>query len=413
MECYDLINRQGIWIAGPASLHIERGSLLATGYIVNEGEDVLIRDRRGATFYSLGKSKVCTKRGEKSKIVIIDKGYQYVEAWMKAVQSLKDTGSKKVVIVGPVESGKSTLAAWIYNTLTLPVIESDIGQNELGVPASITFAYYKGKVVTLQDLQPDGLFFVGHVSADRVESIVISRLFRASRILEGEFVIDTDGYIEGRGIFYKIALIEVVEPDAIIVLGNSRFFRILKSRFASRLLTIFVESPPLVRERTKVDRRVFRQRLYTSLFSRTQTLVLEDTPITNICDFDYSISVIKYNCPTSTIVEAQRPISVTSSSDQHVLPINHIKPKWWKNLLIGLHLGKGTDLVGVVESMRVQEKSTRVAVRIPDRFKVEPSEIRSLTLGWIKLNLPSMIEEHLEPGVYPEVLLRKIRKGRW
>ncbi len=409
MECYDLTSKQGLWIAGPAFIRVEQGSLFVTGFTVNEGEDILVRDRRGITLYSLDKSKICVRKGEKGRILIVKEEYTLAEEWMKVIQTLKDTDSRKIVVVGPAESGKSTLTAWIYNALTLPVIESDIGQNELGVPTSVTFASYKDRIVALQDLQPDGLFFVGHVSADKVGNIVVSKLFKATKFFNKGFVIDTDGYIEGRGIFYKISLIEVVEPDAVIVLGSSMLYKTLKSVFASRLTIIFARPPPLVRERTRIDRRVFRQRLYTSLFNNTQLLFLENTPIVNICEFEYSTGIIRYNCFNARIIEGLKLRHASIAEEQYAPPrTSYIKPKWWKNLLVGLHLKNNTDSIGILENIRAQEKSIKMAVRTPTQFKVEPSEVQSVTLGWIRLNLHNMTEEHFEPGIYPEVLLRKV-----
>lgn len=400
-ECVELQSGWGLWVSGPARVLVERGSVYASGYTVEAGGEALVRGTRGFTFYAREGSRLCVHLGAGGAYRVVQEGFSVVEAWSRLVEDLRGRGVRRVVVAGPVESGKSTLTAWLRNGLELCVVEADVGQNELGLPGMVAYAPWTGRALVLQDVEPAGGFFVGHVSAEKAGFLVVSAAVRAARACGRGFVVDTDGYVRGRGALYKAALAETVEADAVVVLGESN-----ESGELSRLLTarglevVRAPSPGLLRERSRVDRRSFRQRLYAALFSRSRSLVLDASLVGNVCPYTVAGDAVAYSCGSTVFVESQRRPEAGV----------WLRPGWARGLLAGLHLPSGVDEPALVEQFSPQRG--RLVVRVREGAALEPGSVRGVTLGWIRLGDNFVEEEHLDPGVYPEAAAKTRRRRR-
>lgn len=397
-ECVDLQSGEGLWVSGPARVAVEKGSVYASGYTVEAGGEALVRGTRGFTFYAREASRLCVHLGAGGSYRVVREGFSIVEAWSRLVEDLRSRGARRIVVVGPVESGKSTLTAWLRNGLELCVVEADVGQNELGLPGMVAYAPWTGRALVLQDVEPAGGFFVGHVSAEKAGFLTISATVRASRACSGGFVVDTDGYVRGRGALYKAALAESVGADVVVVLGGQEAGELARLLAVRGLEVVHAPSPELKRGRSRVDRRSFRQRLYAALFSKSRSLVLDTSLVANICPYTVAIDNVLYSCDSLLIVEAQR------RPDEGVW----LRPNWARGLLAGLHLASGLDEPALVEQLNLARG--RLVVRVREDASLEPGSIRGVTLGWVRLGDNFVEEEHLDPGVYPEAVVKTRRR---
>jgi polynucleotide 5'-hydroxyl-kinase GRC3/NOL9 len=386
----ELSRGEGLWVAGPARVEVASGSLLASGYTIESGCEVVVRGARGFTFYAVGeRASVEVTVGQGGGYAIVREGWDVVESWMKLLDVLEGRAARRVVIVGPVESGKSTFAVWVRNRLGLCTVEADIGQNELGMPGFVSFARPgEGRVLSLQDLSADGGFFVGHISADRAADLVVSAAARASRAC-GSFVLDTDGYVSSRGVLYKAALVEAVDADYVVAMDE----HVARQLRGLRAEVLVAKRPKLVRERERLDRRVFRQRLYASLFSNTQTLVLQGTPVLSLCSYTVEGDVVVYSCDGVRIVEARRRPSAEGY---------WLRPGWARGLLAAVSVGD-YELPALVEQF--DPRTGKTVVRVPSRFNVEAKAVRSVRLGWVRLS-ENYVEDVLPVLPHPLAVVR-------
>ncbi len=398
MECVDVARGRGVWVSGPAKVVIERGSFMATGFVLESGAEIIVRGERGSSLYALEDSRLCLGLGANGAYRLVERGYGLVEAWQRLVRGLEETGSKRIVVVGAPESGKSTLSTWLRNALGLCVVEADIGQNELGTPGMVSLASPGNEhVLSLQDLVPSKGFFVGHVSAEKVMDLVIAATVRAARECR-EYVMDTDGFVAHRGVVYKRALIEAVGPDTVIVLGQERLARELSGLGVDVVKAPSVP-PELVRLRSRGDRRAYRQRLYASLFSASKPIVLRGATVAHLCPYSIGGEEVVYTCTNTVFVESRRRPDV---------PARWLRPGWAKGLLAGIRSDDG-DTLAIVEDLDIPGE--KIVLKPAGNREVGADSVRLVLLGWVRVR-DDYSEEHYQPAPLPEALETRHRPLR-
>jgi polynucleotide 5'-hydroxyl-kinase GRC3/NOL9 len=151
-------------------------------------------------------------------------------AW-QALEATVQPGDT-VLVVGASDTGKSTLARWLYQRLCLRLegvayLDADVGQSRLGAPATMTVALSAGSGA--RHFPPQGpwaAYFVGHVSPRGhflpmvlgVHRLQTWALARAA----GAVVVDTTGLVDLHqgGVALKHAKIELLQPSLVVGLGG-------------------------------------------------------------------------------------------------------------------------------------------------------------------------------------------------
>ncbi|HSV73637.1 MAG TPA: Clp1/GlmU family protein [Chthonomonadales bacterium] len=136
-----------------------------------------------------------------------------------------------VMLVGDVDTGKSTLAGLLASAcaeagLRTAVVDADLGQSEIGPPTCVGFAMVAERVERLSDLAPHALSFVGSCSpagAGMEVTVATVSMVRAAREQGAETVIvDTCGMVRGpAGRRLKQAQMAAVRPDTVVILERA------------------------------------------------------------------------------------------------------------------------------------------------------------------------------------------------
>ncbi|MFN3804152.1 MAG: Clp1/GlmU family protein [Pyrobaculum sp.] len=138
-----------------------------------------------------------------------------------------------VALVGPVDSGKSGLSTFLLNRYVsqerkVCVIDADVGQSDVGPPGLVSYSCATGPVVHLSELAPHGGYYVGSVSPQGVEELLLAGvMYCLKKAAEGQpylTVINTPGWTSGRGIQLLRALADaagayVVNIGELVVRG--------------------------------------------------------------------------------------------------------------------------------------------------------------------------------------------------
>jgi polynucleotide 5'-hydroxyl-kinase GRC3/NOL9 len=198
---------------------------------------------------------------------------------------------KSILVLGPADSGKTTLSTYIINQAIKKgfrpaIIDADIGQGSLAPPSAIGCAAVKNQILDLREVDSKYFRFVGSTNPTRNEGLIslsVQSLLREIDGKNGDFhdvnlvVINTDGYVTGDGLHCKIAIANVAQPDTIICLGENSpdFCQRIKSRLwsekAPQLLS--TKSPQSLRPLIKLreerrERRIEQFQRYISDFGR-------------------------------------------------------------------------------------------------------------------------------------------------
>jgi polynucleotide 5'-hydroxyl-kinase GRC3/NOL9 len=196
-----------------------------------------------------------------------------------------------IMIVGPTDSGKSSLSTYIMNQairagLRPAVIDADIGQGDLAPPGVIGCGIVEKQILDIKEVSTKYFAFVGDINPTGYDRL-ISRSVKSLRnkIAMGKeglskidlVVINTDGYITGSGLLGKIAIANNVHPDIIICLseGTPDLCMLIQAGIHSKFVPslLYARSPlstvPIIKLRKdRVRRRLNRFRNYLSEFGK-------------------------------------------------------------------------------------------------------------------------------------------------
>jgi polynucleotide 5'-hydroxyl-kinase GRC3/NOL9 len=227
-------------------------------------------------------------------IWVSDRQNMGTKIWEEVVHTIfhgEVTLPNSIMIVGPTDSGKSSLSTYILNQairagLRPAVIDADIGQGDLAPPGVIGCGIVEKQILDLKEVSTKYFAFVGDISPtgyDRLISRSVKKL--RNKIAMGKemlskidlVVINTDGYITGSGLLGKIAIANNVRPDIIICLGEgtSDLCMLIKAGIQSEFVPclLYARSPistdPIIKLRKdRVRRRLNRFRNYLSEFGK-------------------------------------------------------------------------------------------------------------------------------------------------
>ena len=132
-----------------------------------------------------------------------------------------------VLIVGAAEAGKSTFAAWLANALharglTVAIVDADVGQSEIGPPATVGFGRVRRPLTRTGDAELLEFEFVGVTSPGRRPWRIVEAAGLMSARARAAFdrvIVDTSGFIGGGFAgAVKQRKITAVDPDVVVAI---------------------------------------------------------------------------------------------------------------------------------------------------------------------------------------------------
>jgi len=199
-------------------------------------------------------------------------------AWEWSASQIVQHRWRKVLVVGAVDRGKSTYCAFLSRRclaagLRVAVIDTDIGQKDIGPPATLTLGYPEA-AQSLAQVPPVAWYFIGATSPTGHLLPMIVGLRQLLDLTRAACIImNTTGFIHGPGRVLKGYKIETVQPDVIVALEHGRELRALLQAYRHyRILRL----PPSAHATTKTpeQRRATRERAFGAYFTAAHTVEL-------------------------------------------------------------------------------------------------------------------------------------------
>lgn len=207
-------------------------------------------------------------------------------SWSEAVTILaRQTGT--VMLVGAVDVGKSTLTLEAANAAVragraAAILDTDLGQGEVGPPGALGIVRLDRPVAAIDDLKPRALAFVGDTSPFGHLLAVLQgaqRLVTHALTREDDVVfVDTSGLVAGRlAEKLKLAKTAVLRPSLIVFLQKQNELERLAALIAgwTDAHCLRVQSPPEVRRKSPVYRRIRRAHRMRRHFEGARTVDLD------------------------------------------------------------------------------------------------------------------------------------------
>lgn len=188
-----------------------------------------------------------------------------------------------VIVIGLPNSGKSTFVKFlanygVKNNLKVAIINSDLGQADIGVPGTISLSLLENDLLSFENLPIKNWYFIGEITPTGKFLQVITgvrRLLDEAKKMSDIVIINTCGLVKGRlGKILKYYKTFVINPDHIVAIqSNNELDPLLK--IIGRLSKNVYKIPKsiLARERPPEERKEFREKRYEMYFQNAKTLI--------------------------------------------------------------------------------------------------------------------------------------------
>ncbi len=254
-------------VNGPASVRLVSGGAEILGAPLSVGETIVIRDGKRAPFYVEKEASFEMTHGKDSEVEESE-GNTVPMSWQKAAGEILALEKPTVVmIMGEVDSGKTSLCTFLANTAlkaqrAVAIIDADLGQSDIGPPTTIGLAYVKKPVKDLFHVKADDVGFVGYTSPGGAEEYVVNCILNfRNRVLRSRdfLVVNTDGWVDGEeAVRYKVMLVEAVAPSVVVGIEQEKALLPILSKL-EKVSVLTVEPSTAVRKRDKEKRKALRE----------------------------------------------------------------------------------------------------------------------------------------------------------
>ncbi len=269
-------------VNGPASLSLMSGYVEVFGAPLKPGERIVIRDAKRMPFEVKKKAEFNIMLGESAGTEEIE-GSTVPQSWKNSAEKILGLEKKPltVMILGKVDVGKSGYCTFLANMalrkrLKVAVVDGDLGQSDVGPPASIGFGRIKRPIKDLFEVNAESVCFIGVTTPSGVMEKVIDSLAMMKKEAQertdaGFLMVNTDGWVEGEDAAkYKLALTEHVNPDIVVGIQQQDELTNILSNIKTE--TITVETPQAIKQRDREKRKVLRELGYKKYLKGAKVL---------------------------------------------------------------------------------------------------------------------------------------------
>jgi polynucleotide 5'-kinase involved in rRNA processing len=137
--------------------------------------------------------------------------------------------NKLIMVIGGTDTGKTTLVECIADLLSrhtkMGIVDLDIGQSNVGPPATIGWARIEGGFTTWADIRMEDFYFAGTITpvGSLLPVVVGAKLMvDAALAVCDKVIVNTTGLIAGQGgRMLKLFKIDMLSPNIILALEHS------------------------------------------------------------------------------------------------------------------------------------------------------------------------------------------------
>ncbi len=409
----EILSKGTYRIYGPCKIKNISAKIFFLGRLIREGDYLFVPAYSTSSVNIMKEGEVELIRGPEGRIEKVRDEDEPLEHWIRICDDIIKKRFKTVVVVGETDSGKSSFSAFLLNYalehgLKTAFIDADLGQNDIGVPGTIASKYLEKTICSLRELEADELFFVGSITPYGNEELILVGSYMLSRKASKKsdlVVVNTDGWVTGyRARRYKIRLIEILKPDALVILEGEGKAIYIKKIFEKILQTYLAPTPKIRVVKEREIRRFRRASAYVNLLLQSSVKVvdLQNISVLSPCIFTsnklekninllYDIlnsSFLRIDiCDDTAVIIVSRSLpSLRKISDElkRILKIKkvlfiHINDL--RGLLVGL-LDKHLSTIGIGIISKIDFKNGKIWIKTPlERIDL----VYAVRLGSVKL----------------------------
>jgi polynucleotide 5'-hydroxyl-kinase GRC3/NOL9 len=253
-------------LKGPASARLVEGSLEVLGYRPGSKERLVAKPWRSLPLYSREGAIVEVSLGEGGGAEIVGED-TIPDDWRELSSSLGD--SFRLMVIGMVDSGKTSLITYLYNTHVprgrMVVADLDMGQSEICPPTTIALAIGGKPSPSLSALEPNRVYPVGYTSPSYLTSRALESVAELSSTIGSErrLLVNTDGWVDGEAARrHKSQLIRILKPSHVVLIGMGEAEDLVEASEEVGAELTRVSAPKVVLKRDHSARKALRELSY-------------------------------------------------------------------------------------------------------------------------------------------------------
>lgn len=207
------------------------------------------------------------------------------QAIEEAVEDALRQEQKPVVIfmLGGVDVGKTYAVTSIANVffaqgLKVAVVDTDVGQSDIGPPCCIGMGIQEKELRTLSEVPVHSLYFVGTTSPNLCTHDCVkgaaAAVQKAKELGADVIIVDSTGWIEGEDAKrFKLYEIKAITPTLVIAIEREERLGHILTDLNMKVIKLPVSGE--VRSRSRDERKALREVAYNRYFSTAKSRVFD------------------------------------------------------------------------------------------------------------------------------------------
>ena len=270
-----------VMLEGQLSLEVREGEVLISGGRRGKGSRTVIPRAKSVPLEAEGDALVAYTLGQDGRVEQLSKR-TIPREWDALVSELIQQRPKVILVMGNVDVGKSFFTTYLANTmlrhgLRVGAIDSDVGQSDIGPPATMGLGIFEQPVTLLYEVPLSSAYFVGSMSPSEhmLEFIVgVNWLVEHGLKKADSVIVNTPGWVSGgpaRSL--QLYTLETVDPDIVVAIQREgELEHLLSSVPRARVRRLSVSTK--VRSRSSAERASLRAMMLGKYFADAGKLVL-------------------------------------------------------------------------------------------------------------------------------------------
>ena len=401
-----------ILIKGPAYIKVLDGTIEIFGAKLHEGKSTYVVIGRQIPISTLYNSVIEIRLGSEGSYKMINKD-PIPNSWKKAARELLNMKGFKALVIGDIDVGKSSFTLYIANILSsnnlrIGIIDSDIGQSDIGPPGTIGLGILDKPVYSYSEIKLCDAYFIGDKTpSGHLLPMVLGTMNMVNKAFKygvDGVIINTTGLVYGGiGRVLKKYKIEAIEPSHIYVIMRENELKNLIRYLGIENRVRYIETPSNILKKKRSYRREFRKIKMDNFFNppknytyRLDDLKIENTILGAVSRDEYTLKNV-YNLiglrPVASYIDRDDIYLIFNdilSKTDYLKIYNKLKDKFnniriislnkLKGLLIGLYDDNGFIGVGRLFKIDLNKRIIKFTSRESDKI------VKRIIFGYLILD---------------------------
>ncbi len=273
-------------VQGPATAKLISGNVTSLAKPLLVGEPLTVRAGRLRIIEATDESELDMIIGQNGKVDDVETS-TIPHDWIDLAKRMtaRKTTDLRVIVLGGLDTGKNTLITYLANMLLgagfkVAVMDADMGQGEIGPPATMSVALLENPIFDLLEASPESIFFVGATSP----SYLVGRVLQGTEKLvsfvhessvDAVLLVNMPGWISGQAAArFVLQMISKINATHLVGLQREIEVEDILREIPPRMEVVRLTVSPYARPRSREERKFLRETSYRKYFVGSRDITM-------------------------------------------------------------------------------------------------------------------------------------------